>query len=97
LSEMGGLGSMIDGSLNQPMRNRAIAFSQRPFPQADAQSRARDLQRTNGHPKPVSDLLSADSLCHPVFNSRDILGREFCWLSGLVILPNSRTSYRRHN
>src|SRR5262245_11103898 len=93
---------MFDGALSPPERlDRAFAIGQRAFPQADPYSRARALQRTDGHLKPASDLVPADTVCHPVFNSRDILGREFSWLPALdqggAILPNSRTSYRRHN
>src|SRR5262245_33241010 len=93
---------MFSGALSHPERlDGATAFGGPTCPQADPQSRARHLQRIDGHLKPVSDLLPADTLCHPVFNSCDIFGREFSWLSTLnqwgVILPNSCTSYRRHN
>src|SRR5262245_33826611 len=78
LDGMGALGSRLDGPLNHTeWPDRPIAFGQRAFAQADAQSRACDLQGANSHLKPVSDFVPADSLCHPVFNSRDIAGSEF--------------------
>src|SRR5262245_13603029 len=86
---------MLDGALNHTeWGDRAIALGPRDFPQADPQSRARDLQGTSGHGKPLSDLVPADSSSYPLFNFLDVFGREFSYPSvqGITRLLRSATT-----
>src|SRR5262245_36015867 len=91
---------MFEGALNpNEWLDQTIGFGQRFSPQADSQSRAGDLERTNGHTEQASDFVAADSPCQPVFDSCDIFVSEFAWLSALnqpAIFASSRIIRRRH-